>query len=130
MGLHVSCDGGGYFSPARDLALLKGVIAEGAFCSSASGAQCPRYGKGRCTCSFLFGDMFSKLKGLLSGPQPPAAAKGTSASSEQAPAPAPAKVLCPCVCALVIIWFCVYKEKAALKIRHDICEDRQLLRGH
>lgn len=31
MGLDVSCDGGGYFSPARVLALLKGVLAEGAF---------------------------------------------------------------------------------------------------
>lgn len=40
MGLDVSGSGGGYFSLARVLALLKGVIAEGAFCSSGLGAHC------------------------------------------------------------------------------------------
>lgn len=44
MGLDVSGGGGGYFSLARVLALLKGVIAEGAFCSSGLGAHCP-YGR-------------------------------------------------------------------------------------
>lgn len=71
--------------------------------------------------------MFSKLKGLLRGPQPPPQG---SASSEQppAPAPAPAKVLFPCGCALltnVTTYFCMYKKKTsdAFKIRRDICKD-------
>ncbi len=40
-------------------------------------------------CTFRFLDMFSKLKGLFSGPQVPAASGGNGVAPAPAPAPAP-----------------------------------------